>query len=181
MVLIGAVGSFFVWKSFPFLQKRVKLPLVNLNQHITCKLCNGYLIDAATITECLHTCKSTNLHDFPIDLVWVIDWGILARDSSCRFCEHKLGLHSFSKVAKHSLTHSLPHSTSSSQPVLSFGLRFVPCYTHLLQLFPEHHCSPPGGFNWLAPLFLLSFGVHLMAALWIISGRLSQGQHHACI
>ncbi|CAH3184873.1 unnamed protein product, partial [Porites lobata] len=41
------------------LQKRVKLPLVNLNQHITCKLCNGYLIDAATITECLHTfCKS---------------------------------------------------------------------------------------------------------------------------
>ncbi|CAH3148014.1 unnamed protein product, partial [Porites evermanni] len=41
------------------LQKRVKLPLVNLNQHITCKLCNGYLVDAATITECLHTfCKS---------------------------------------------------------------------------------------------------------------------------
>ncbi|KAM7434680.1 Polycomb group RING finger protein 6 [Porites harrisoni] len=41
------------------MQKRVKLPLVNLNQHITCKLCNGYLVDAATITECLHTfCKS---------------------------------------------------------------------------------------------------------------------------
>ena len=56
-------------KIIAFLQKRVKLPLVNLNQHITCKLCNGYLIDAATITECLHTCKSMNLHDFPIDLV----------------------------------------------------------------------------------------------------------------
>ena len=72
MVLIGAVGSifcFFLMKIIAFLQKRVKLPLVNLNQHITCKLCNGYLIDAATITECLHTCKSTNLHDFPIDLV----------------------------------------------------------------------------------------------------------------
>ncbi|XP_073239030.1 polycomb group RING finger protein 3-like isoform X2 [Porites lutea] len=41
------------------IQKRVKLPLVNLNQHITCKLCNGYLVDASTITECLHTfCKS---------------------------------------------------------------------------------------------------------------------------
>ncbi|XP_073239031.1 polycomb group RING finger protein 3-like isoform X3 [Porites lutea] len=41
------------------MQKRVKLPLVNLNQHITCKLCNGYLVDASTITECLHTfCKS---------------------------------------------------------------------------------------------------------------------------
>ena len=71
MVLIGAVGSYFFYENhcFFFLQKRVKLPLVNLNQHITCKLCNGYLIDAATITECLHTCKSMNLHDFPIDLV----------------------------------------------------------------------------------------------------------------
>ena len=69
-MLIGAVGSyFFMTIMFFFLQKRVKLPLVNLNQHITCKLCNGYLIDAATITECLHTCKSTNLHDFPIDVV----------------------------------------------------------------------------------------------------------------
>ena len=106
----------------------------------------------------------------------------MVRDSSCRFCEHKLGLHSFSKVAKHSLT----HSTSSSQlgqkatikprhfkpVVLSFGMRFVPC---LLQLIPDHHCSPPGGINWLAPLFLLSFGVHLMAATlnyqWVLKSR----------
>lgn len=41
------------------MQKRVRLPITTLNEHITCKLCNGYLIDAATITECLHTfCKS---------------------------------------------------------------------------------------------------------------------------
>ncbi|XP_015777449.1 PREDICTED: polycomb group RING finger protein 3-like isoform X2 [Acropora digitifera] len=41
------------------MQKRVKLPLSTLNEHIICKLCNGYLVDAATITECLHTfCKS---------------------------------------------------------------------------------------------------------------------------
>ncbi|EDO37101.1 predicted protein, partial [Nematostella vectensis] len=30
-----------------------------VNEHITCKLCNGYLIDATTIIECLHTfCRS---------------------------------------------------------------------------------------------------------------------------
>ncbi|KAK7595174.1 hypothetical protein V9T40_001607 [Parthenolecanium corni] len=30
-----------------------------LNPHITCKICHGYLIDATTVTECLHTfCKS---------------------------------------------------------------------------------------------------------------------------
>ena len=32
--------------------------MCDINQHVTCKLCAGYLIDATTITECLHTCKS---------------------------------------------------------------------------------------------------------------------------
>ncbi|XP_078358329.1 polycomb group RING finger protein 3-like [Oculina patagonica] len=46
-------------KDFGNMQKRIKLPVTTLNQHIICKLCNGYLVDAATITECLHTfCKS---------------------------------------------------------------------------------------------------------------------------
>ena len=31
--------------------------LKTLNPHITCKICRGYLIDATTVTECLHTCK----------------------------------------------------------------------------------------------------------------------------
>ena len=66
MVLLAYL---FKMKIIVFLQKCVKLPLVNLNQHITCKLCNGYLIDAATVTECVHTFKSMNLHDFSIDLV----------------------------------------------------------------------------------------------------------------
>lgn len=37
------------------MEKRVKLKTVNT--HITCTLCRGYLIEATTITECLHTCK----------------------------------------------------------------------------------------------------------------------------
>ncbi|KAK2154233.1 hypothetical protein LSH36_274g06029 [Paralvinella palmiformis] len=36
-----------------------KIRLRTLNSHITCFLCKGYLVDATTITECLHTfCKS---------------------------------------------------------------------------------------------------------------------------
>lgn len=31
--------------------------LKNVNAHITCSLCTGYLIDATTIVECLHSCK----------------------------------------------------------------------------------------------------------------------------
>lgn len=34
-----------------------KIKLKTLNSHITCKICRGYLIDATTVTECLHTCK----------------------------------------------------------------------------------------------------------------------------
>ncbi|KAG5899251.1 hypothetical protein JTB14_035429 [Gonioctena quinquepunctata] len=36
-----------------------KIVLNTLNSHITCEICRGYLIDATTVTECLHTfCKS---------------------------------------------------------------------------------------------------------------------------
>ncbi|XP_046543363.1 polycomb group RING finger protein 3-like [Haliotis rubra] len=39
------------------MEKKIRLKTVN--EHITCSLCTGYLIDATTITECLHTfCKS---------------------------------------------------------------------------------------------------------------------------
>lgn len=31
-----------------------------INEHITCSLCAGYLIEATTITECLHTCETHN-------------------------------------------------------------------------------------------------------------------------
>jgi len=36
-----------------------KCQLRTLNEMITCKICHGYLVDATTVTECLHTfCKS---------------------------------------------------------------------------------------------------------------------------
>ncbi|XP_063221215.1 polycomb group RING finger protein 3 isoform X2 [Bacillus rossius redtenbacheri] len=39
------------------MERRIKLK--TLNNHITCQICRGYLIDATTVTECLHTfCKS---------------------------------------------------------------------------------------------------------------------------
>jgi len=35
------------------------IKLTSLNSYITCKICRGYLIDATTVTECLHTfCKT---------------------------------------------------------------------------------------------------------------------------
>ncbi|OXA62505.1 polycomb group RING finger protein 3 [Folsomia candida] len=36
-----------------------KIKLKTLNPYITCQICRGYLIDATTVTECLHTfCKT---------------------------------------------------------------------------------------------------------------------------
>ncbi|KAH1000211.1 hypothetical protein HUJ04_000130 [Dendroctonus ponderosae] len=38
-------------------ERRIRLR--SINNHIACKICKGYLIDATTVTECLHTfCKS---------------------------------------------------------------------------------------------------------------------------
>ncbi len=41
------------------MERRIRLK--SLNPHITCKICRGYLIDATTVTECLHTCMRSLL------------------------------------------------------------------------------------------------------------------------
>ena len=33
------------------------MKIQDLNSHILCVLCGGYLVDATTIVECLHSCK----------------------------------------------------------------------------------------------------------------------------
>lgn len=37
-----------------------RMPVQELNPYLTCVLCGGYLIDATTIIECLHSCKFIN-------------------------------------------------------------------------------------------------------------------------
>lgn len=36
---------------------QLKIPLNQFYPYIRCGLCCGFLIDASTITECLHTCE----------------------------------------------------------------------------------------------------------------------------
>jgi len=38
-----------------------KLSLADLNTHLVCVLCGGYLIDATTIIECLHSCECADI------------------------------------------------------------------------------------------------------------------------
>nr|XP_034342216.1 polycomb group RING finger protein 6-like [Arvicanthis niloticus] len=46
-------------------QEKTVVPLSQLTPYISCSVCKGYLIDAATITECLHTfCKSCIVKHF---------------------------------------------------------------------------------------------------------------------
>ncbi|CAG9831081.1 unnamed protein product [Diabrotica balteata] len=41
------------------MQGSTKIPITDLNAYITCKICDGYFVDACTIIECLHTfCRS---------------------------------------------------------------------------------------------------------------------------
>ena len=41
----------------PRMKKRRKPVVKDLNEHIVCPLCRGYLIDATTLVECLHSCE----------------------------------------------------------------------------------------------------------------------------
>lgn len=36
-----------------------RIKITDLNPHLTCPLCAGYLVDATTIVECLHSCESS--------------------------------------------------------------------------------------------------------------------------
>lgn len=35
----------------------IRFDINDLNPYLTCGLCKGYLYEASTITECMHTCK----------------------------------------------------------------------------------------------------------------------------
>jgi len=42
---------------------RQRCRIYDLNEHLLCALCSGYLVDATAIIECLHTCKSSAFID----------------------------------------------------------------------------------------------------------------------
>jgi hypothetical protein len=47
-----------------------KILLNTVNPYITCNLCKGYLIDATTIVECLHSCKYQKTNGIFILLIY---------------------------------------------------------------------------------------------------------------
>ena len=63
------------------MEKKIKLK--TLNPFISCKICRGYLIDATTIVECLHTCKY--IKEFQYNFFFVY-YGALFSFSSLDFC-----------------------------------------------------------------------------------------------
>jgi hypothetical protein len=36
---------------------KISIKLKNINENFQCGICQGYIIDATTITECIHSCK----------------------------------------------------------------------------------------------------------------------------
>ena len=90
-----------------------------INEHITCRLCAGYLIDATTITECLHTCE---LKSFGTLMTLLMSWYLICT-SVCKVCIVKY-LQSNKDCP---ICNAVVHET---QPVLNLR------YTHHLA-----HCS----------------------------------------
>lgn len=67
VLLSSCFNRSLVWPQNPDMLTR-KIKLCHINAHITCRLCEGYLIDATTVTECLHTCES-HLHLWKLNLL----------------------------------------------------------------------------------------------------------------
>lgn len=80
---VHAVSSVPAVPMIHTMERKVKLK--TLNQHICCKICKGYLIDATTVTECLHTCKFSSPADPVIEHV--------THDQSCPVCKSCLIKH----------------------------------------------------------------------------------------
>lgn len=53
-LFLGFVSLYF---SVDAMMKNARMPVQELNPYLTCVLCGGYLIDATTIIECLHSCE----------------------------------------------------------------------------------------------------------------------------
>lgn len=71
--------------------KTIKLSVKELNQHLSCKICDGYFRDAHTIPDCLHTfCKICLFKEFSKRT---------SRDAKyCPLCNTNLGSNPWSKV-----------------------------------------------------------------------------------
>jgi len=69
------------------MERRVRLKTVN--SHIICCLCKGYMINATTITECLHTCKLVIHVSCTLYIKYIVTSNLSkaheTRDSLCSF------------------------------------------------------------------------------------------------
>ncbi|EEB18481.1 Polycomb group RING finger protein, putative [Pediculus humanus corporis] len=103
------------------MERRIKLK--TLNSHITCKICRGYLIDATTVTECLHTfCKSCLVKH-------------LEENNTCPTCNivihqsHPLQYISFDRTMQDIVYKLVPHlqENEMKQEREFYRLRGLPC------------------------------------------------------
>ncbi|KAF0762038.1 polycomb group protein Psc-like [Aphis craccivora] len=53
----------------PCVGGRVKL--TDVNRQLICVLCRGYLVDATSIVECLHSCKLHYIYYYTIEMAFI--------------------------------------------------------------------------------------------------------------
>ena len=71
------------------------MEVTELNPHIVCSLCSGYLIDPVTVVECLHSCKYQLTSCL---ITWILRPGFYPRLS---FGYSGWALHSLEQIPSH--------------------------------------------------------------------------------
>uniref|UniRef100_A0AAQ4R7K7 RING-type domain-containing protein n=1 Tax=Gasterosteus aculeatus aculeatus TaxID=481459 RepID=A0AAQ4R7K7_GASAC len=89
------------------------IQLCHINAHITCRLCDGYLIDATTVTECLHTfCRSCLVK-------------YLEENNTCPTCRINRWFKGLLKVAEVLFSASKLHRSTQDVPPCAARLKMV--------------------------------------------------------
>ena len=63
---------------------RKRMRVADLNSNLICVLCGGYFIDATTLTECLHSCKSYGTFFF-LNCTVTVCWYALHQLCMCMY------------------------------------------------------------------------------------------------
>lgn len=76
-------------------KEKKRVEVTELNPHIVCSLCSGYLIDPVTVVECLHSCKYQLTSCL---ITWILRPGFYPRLS---FGYSGWALHSLEQIPSH--------------------------------------------------------------------------------
>lgn len=101
------------------MHRTTRIKITELNPHLMCVLCGGYFIDATTIIECLHSCKSHSNKHSSLTVDGKMTEGNVTADVMCWRILLHVFLHTFKPISSF-----LSNKTLNHGPPIACQFRF---------------------------------------------------------